>query len=361
MSLDNPPRLFIPGPVHVEDDVMQAMLRPMIGHRAPEFAELMGPIHDMLKTVFRTDDPCFVVSISATGVMEGAVRNGVRPGHKVLNCVNGAFSSRWHKVSKSNGLDAVALDFDWGKAVRPEAVADALSKEKYDAVTVVHNETSTGVMSPLEEIAKVVNQHSDTLLLVDAVTSFAAVPIETKKWGVDVVLAGSQKALAIPPGLTVCAVSQAAMDRAAEVEARGTYTDFHAMLKSHAKHQTPNTPAISLLYALDARLRKITADPDRWFGEHQERADLTREWARANFGLFPEEGFESVSLTCVENTKGISIAELNSFLRERGVILSNGYGDLKEKTFRIGHMGANDLDMHRQLLSWIDEYCGVNA
>ncbi|MCI0652811.1 MAG: alanine--glyoxylate aminotransferase family protein [Planctomycetes bacterium] len=354
MSLERPPRLFIPGPVEVEPEILQAGAQPMIGHRDEEFLELAAPVHDMLKKVFRTEDPVCIATSSATGVMEAAVRNCVR--ERVLCCVNGAFSERWHEICTSNGLAADRLDVEWGKAVRPEAVKRALAEKRYDAVTLVHNETSTGVMSPLAEIAAVVKSTPEVLLLVDAVTSFAVVPIETAKLRIDVLLAGSQKGLALPPGLAVFSVSKPALERAKQVKNRGTYGDFIAIVKGQAKNQTPNTPAVSLIYALARRLRGILADEAGWYREHQARADLTRKWAREHFAIFPEAGFESVSLTCVKNTRGISVEGLNRFLRDHGMLISNGYGDLKEKTFRIGHMGANPVAIHKELLDLIAEF-----
>ncbi|MEM7166304.1 MAG: alanine--glyoxylate aminotransferase family protein [Planctomycetota bacterium] len=356
MSVENrPPRLFIPGPVEVEPEILAELARPMIGHRAPEFAELAGPVHRQLQQFLHTSDPVMLATSSATGVMEAAVRNCVR--QKVLCCVNGAFSSRWFKLCQQNSIEATALEFEWGEAVKPEAVARALDEGDFDTVTVVHNETSTGVMSPLAKIAEVVRNQDDVLLLVDAVTSMGAVPIEASDWGLDVVLAGTQKALALPPGLTVFAVSGRALERAAQKEGRGGYIDFVGMVKSYKKDQTPTTPVIPLIYALGKRLAGILEDPVRWYGDHQERAELTRDWARDRFALFAEEGYESVSVTSIENTRGTSIADLNAHLRQNhGMILSNGYGDLKEKTFRIGHMGANDLAAHRELLGAIDGF-----
>lgn len=354
MSLEKPPRLFIPGPVQVEDEILAELSRPMIGHRDAEFAELAGPVHEMLKRLFRTRSRVFIGTTSATGVMEGAVRNCVR--RKVLCCVNGAFSARWHEICLSNGMDVEALEVPWGQPIRAEMVAERLARGGHDAVTVVHSETSTGVASPLADIATVVKARGDVMLLVDAVTSLAVVPIETDQWKIDVLLAGSQKGLALPPGLTVFAVSEDAMARARTIPHRGTYIDFLDCAESHAKNQTPSTPAVSLIYALAKRLRGILADENGWYAEHRARADLVRGWAVEQFGLFPERGFESPSVTCIANTRGISVAGLNKFLRERGVLISNGYGDLKEKTFRIGHMGANDVAAHRQLLAWIDDF-----
>ncbi|MFQ5655422.1 MAG: pyridoxal-phosphate-dependent aminotransferase family protein [Planctomycetota bacterium] len=351
---DRPPRLYIPGPVEVEPEILEEMTRPMLGHRAPDFSELAAVVHADLKRLLRTEDPVLVSTSSATGVMEGAVRNCVR--ERVLCCVNGAFSDRWHKICLANGIAAERLEVEWGRAVKPEMVREALEAGGFDAVTLVHNETSTGVMSPLEEIAEAVRGFGDVCLLVDAVSSLAVVPIETGALGVDVLLAGSHKGLALPPGLAVFALSGRALERAAAREGRGSYFDFVALHDRYRKNQTPNTPAVSLYYALRKRLAGILADRDGWYAEHRERCELTRRWARERFALFAEEGYESVSVTSVRNTRGISVADLNRHLREHGCMISNGYGVLKEKTFRIGHMGANDVGAHRELLALIDRF-----
>lgn len=351
-----PPRLFIPGPVEVEDEILAELAKPMIGHRAPEIGELIGAIRPMAEKFFRTTNPVYLLTNSGTGAMEAAAINCIRK--KVLACVNGAFSQRFANICVSNRYEVERLEVDWGKAIKPEMVKNALEKGGFDAVTVVHNETSTGVMSPLEDIATAVAEFDDVVLLVDAVTSAAAVPIECGKYPIDVLVTGSQKALALPPGIALLTASPRAMERAQEKEHRGTYFDLLKIHDSWKKDQTPNTPAVPMFRALKRRLEIILADEDAWYGSMREKAEFTRSWARERFALFPEEGYESISLTCIENTRGISVADLNKFLRERGVMLSNGYKALKEKTFRIGHMGANDLEQHRQLLGWIDEFVG---
>lgn len=349
------PRLFIPGPVEVEDSIMQALTRPMIGHRAPEFSILGEAVHTQAQRFFRTEDPVFVLTSSGTGGMETAARCGVR--EKVLCFVNGAFSQRFFKVCASNGKQATRVDVPWGEAVKPELVREELSRGDYDAVTIVHNETSTGVMNPLAEIAEVVAEFPDVFLLVDAITSAGAVPIHFDELPpIDYLVTGSQKALALPPGLALLKVSERALERAEGIENRGMYFDVLAMHKSWKKHQTPSTPTIALMQALKDRLQMILADEAAWFGGQLEKANRVREWAKGSFQLFAEQGYESVSLTCIDNSREISIADLNGFLREHGMFLSNGYGDLKEKTFRITHMGAITMADTEQLLGLIDDF-----
>jgi len=349
-----PPRLFIPGPVEVEEDVLQAMAGPMIGHRAPEIGELIGAIRPMAEKLLRTSRPVYLMTNSATGAMETAAINCIR--RKVLSCVNGAFSKRFAEICENHGYEVTRLEAEWGKPILPGMIKEKLDEGGYDAVTVVHNETSTGVMSPLAEIACTVAGYDDIVLLVDAVTSAAAVPIETEKLGIDALVTGSQKALALPPGLALCTVSERALERAKEKQLRGEYFDLLKIHKSWEKDQTPTTPAVPQFRALRKRLEKIHADEDAWYADIAAKCAMTREWAKDRFGLFPDEEYASVSLTCVENTRGTSIADLNSYLREHGFMLSNGYKDLKEKTFRIGHMGANTMEHHEQLLGLIDAY-----
>ncbi len=355
----NVPRLFIPGPVEVEEEILQAMTRPMIGHRAPEFSVLGEEIHRNSQRFFHTENPVFLLTSSGTGGMETAVRNGIR--ENVLCFINGAFSERFYKVCVSNGKNATRVEIPWGEAVKPDRVKEELSRGSFDAVTIVHNETSTGVMSPLADIADVVSEFDDVFLLVDAITSAAAVPIHLGEMApIDYITTGSQKALALPPGLALLAVSERALERAATIENRGLYFDVLAMHKSWKKNQTPSTPTIALMQALKDRLAMILADEGGWYGGHLERAELTREWARDRFEIFAEAGFESVSLTCIQNNRGISIADLNGKLREHDMFLSNGYGDLKEKTFRIGHMGAVTMDDTRELLGLIDNFIAAS-
>ncbi len=351
------PRLFIPGPVEVEPAILEALTRPMIGHRAPEFSELGEVLHRDAQKFFRTEDPVYVLTSSGTGGMETAVRNGVRD--NVLCFVNGAFSDRFYKICVANGKNATRVDVPWGQPIKPELVREELSRGDFDAVTLVHNETSTGVMSSLEQIAEVVAAEDDVFLLVDAITSAAAVPIHFENLpNIDYLVTGSQKALALPPGLALLAVSERAHDRAATIDNRGSYFDVLAMHKSWKKNQTPNTPTIALMQALKDRLAMILEDEAGWYGGHEARAMVTREWAQKQFKLFPEVGYESISLTCIENTRGISIVDLNQALRQNDMFLSNGYGDLKEKTFRIGHMGAVTVEDTKELLGLIDNFIG---
>lgn len=349
-------RLFIPGPVEVSEDTLKAVAAPMIGHRAPEFSELYNRVIPKLKKILYTQDHVFLSTSSGTGIMEGAIRNLVN--RRALVSCNGAFSDRWFEMVKENGKEADALKVEWGMAIKPEMVDKALSTGKYDAFTFTHNETSTGVMSPLEEVAEVLRKYPNVSFMVDAVSSMTAVKIETDKLGIDCMLAGTQKAWAMPPGLTVFTVSKRAMEKAKTVPNRGTYFDFVGFLKYHEKGQTPNTPAISFIYAIDHQCDKMLAEGiDKRFARHLEMAKHCRQWTKdRGFQMFSEHPYHSVSLTCAKNNLGIDISALNKFLAAKGVVISNGYGKLKGETFRIAHMGDCTMGELKEVLGYIDEF-----
>jgi aspartate aminotransferase-like enzyme len=281
--------------------------------------------------------------------MEGAVRQCST--QRVLNTVCGAFSKRWHTITASNGIACDPLTVPMGQAITPEQVDAALSANSYDAITVVLNETSTGVMNPVREIAALVRAHyPGTLILVDAVSAMAGVQIEFDGWEIDVCLAGVQKCFALPPGLTVCAVSERAMERSKQVPNKGFYFDFWVNDRYYQRDQTPATPPISLIQALDVQLDDILAEglDNRW-QRHIRMAERVRTWARKQFRLYSDERYLSHTVTNVENTRGIDVAALNAELGRRGAMISNGYGDLKEKCFRIAHMG----DLTEQDVAWL--------
>lgn len=348
-------KLFIPGPTEVRPEILKEMARPMIGHRMKEFSALLMEVTAKVQKLLYTKNHVFMSTSSSTGMMEGAVRNCVAK--RCLNCICGAFSQRWHEITLANGKEADPLEVEWGLANLPEAIDEKLKTGKYDAITVVHNESSTGVMNPLYEIAEVMKKYPDVIFMVDAVSSMAGVKIEVDKLGIDVILAGVQKCFALPPGLTVVAVSEKALKKAEQVKNRGYYFDFLTFKRYlDERQQTPATPSISHLYALNKQMDDIFAEGlENRFARHKAMADYVREWARENFALFAQPGYESNTLTAIRNTRGISVAALNEELGRRGAAISNGYGKLKEKTFRIAHMGDIQLSDIKELLSQIDE------
>ncbi len=348
-------KLFIPGPTHVRDEILNAQSKRMIGHRAPEYAELQKTITTKLQQLLYTTQRVFLFASSSTGVMEGAVRQCSLK--KVLNTVCGAFSKRWHQITVANGVPCAKIEVAMGQAITPEMVDRALAQGDYDAITIVLNETSTGVTNPVRDIAAMIRQkYPDVVILVDAVSGMAGIKIEFDAWEIDVCLAGVQKCFALPPGLAVCAVSERAMARAKAVPNSGYYYDFWVNDKYYQRSQTPATPAISLLNALDAQLDDMLAEglENRW-ARHQEMAGHVQEWARRHFKLFSDERYLSPTVTNVENSRGIDVVALNAELGRRGAMISNGYGDLKGKCFRIAHMGDLTLDDLKWLTGQIDD------
>ena len=333
-------KLFIPGPVEVSPDTYRAMSAPMIGHRGKPFQELYAACQPRLQNVLATQNPVFLGTCSAWGIMEAAVRNLVT--RKVLNCCCGAFSDKWYEVSTRSGKEAEALKVEWGEPIQPGLIEEHLKTGAFDALTIVHNETSTGVMNPLPEIAEVMRQYPEVMFIVDCVSSMTAVKIDTDKLGIDVLLAGTQKAWALPPGLAVFAVSQRALDRAATVAGRGYYFDFLEFKKNHDKNMTPSTPAIPLIYGLKHQLERFEQEGlENRYARHQQMAETTRAWAKAQgFELFPRAGYESLTLTCIRNNREIDVLKLQQLMKERHQIqIDAGYGKLKGKAFRLAHMG----------------------
>ncbi|NLE43989.1 MAG: alanine--glyoxylate aminotransferase family protein [Chloroflexi bacterium] len=357
-------KLFIPGPTHVRDEILAAQAAPMIGHRASEYSALQLEVTPKLQQLLYTQQRVYLYASSSTGVMEGAVRQAST--QRVLNTVCGEFSSRWHEITRVNGLVCEQVAVPAGQAITPEIVDQALSAgaasgDPYDAVTVVMNETSTGVMSPVKDIAALVRaKYPDVLILVDAVSCMAGTKIEFDAWGLDVCLAGVQKCFALPPGLAICAVSDRARERAQQVEFPGHYFAYAEMDKRYDKGQTPATPAISLIQALNRQMDDILAEGlDRRWQRHADMAAFVQDWARRYFALFSDERYLSPTVTNISNTRGISVADLNKQLGERGAMISNGYGSLKEKCFRIAHMGDLTTDDMRWLLLQIEDILGL--
>ncbi|HEY2344199.1 MAG TPA: alanine--glyoxylate aminotransferase family protein, partial [Chthoniobacteraceae bacterium] len=334
-----------------------AFCKPMIGHRSGDFKKLYGAIHPRLQELFVTKKPVFLSTSSAWGVMEGSIRNLVGEG-KVLNCMCGAFSDKWFDVSKKCGKQAEALQVEWGQPIRGEAIREKLKAGGFDAVTVIHNETSTGVMSPIKEIADAVREFPDVMLIVDTVSSFSTVPLPMDELGIDVLLTGSQKALAMPPGLALFSASERAFARAEKVKGRGYYFDFLEFKKNQAEDMTPSTPSISHIYALQSKLDDIfTEGVEARFQRHAATNAQVHEWVRRHgFDFFAPEGYRSKSLTCVANNRNIDVPEFLKRLKERhSLILDGGYGKLKGKTFRISNMGDETPETISALIAALDD------
>ena len=349
--------LFIPGPTDVAPEVLAAQNKPMIGHRSQAFYELFDSLQPRLRTVFQTEHPVFITASSGTGLQEAAVRNCVE--ERLLLCTCGAFGERWFQVAESNGVPVDRVDADWGQPNTPDQVAQALEQGSYDALALVHNETSTGVENPVADIVARARQvNPDLIVLVDAVSSAGGVDLRPDEWGLDVTLTSSQKCLALPPGMAFAVVSERALERARSVKQRGWYFDFLMLEKYRAeRHSTPATPAVSLLYALDAQLDRILQEGlQSRFERHLKLAQTTRAWAEEHFDLFAAPEHRSNTVTTIRKTRPIDIPALNDFLAPRGMLLANGYGRIKSETFRIGHMGEVQIEDLEQLLAAIDEF-----
>ena len=352
-------KLFIPGPTHVVDEILEAMSVPMIGHRDKLYSDLHGEVVTKLKKFLQTDGHVYLSTSSSTGMMEGSIRNCVNK--KVLMTDCGAFSKRWAQIADLNGKETEIIKVEMGQATTPEMVDEYLSKGGFEAVCITHNETSTGVMNPIKEIGALIrDKYPDVLLLVDAVSSMAGTEIKVDEWGIDVVLAGTQKAFALPPGLCVVTVSEKAYQHSLSVANRGFYFNFEELEKKAVKDQTPATPAISLINALNVQMDRIFKEGvENRFQRHLDMADHVRSWTKKNFALYSDENYLSPTVTNVHNTRKIDVVDLNAELAKRGAMLSNGYGDLKGKCFRIAHMGDLQLSDVQWLTDQIDDILGL--
>jgi predicted phosphoserine aminotransferase len=349
--------LFVPGPVDVNEEVLAAQAQAMMPHRSDKFEEIFDRVSKGASKLFLTEHRVFITASSGTGLHEAAVRNLAND--RVLSCVNGAFAKRWHDVALSNGKKVDLLETGWDQPITPEIVSQALDGKNYEIIILVHNETSTGLVNPIKEIAAAVQEASpETLICIDAVSSLTGDRVEMDNWGLDMVLTSSQKALALPPGLGFAAVNDRAMARAETVDNRGWYFDFLRLEKHRIKDSTPATPAISLIYAFDLQLRRIFKEGlDARFARHAAMAERVQTWALdRKLALFAPERYRSKTVTTIDNQLEIDVVELNAFLQEREMRIANGYGPLKNKTFRIGHMGELQLADIDELLLAMDEF-----
>ena len=353
-------KLHIPGPVEVSEKTYKAFCAPMIGHRGQGYKDLVAKIQPQLQQLLSTKQLVYLSTSSAWGVMEGSIRNLVSK--KVLNCMCGAFSDKWLDVSRRCGKQADGLQVEWGSPIRAEAIDKKLATGEYDALTLIHNETSTGTMSPLTEIAALKKKYPDVMFIVDSVSSMTALPIKFDELGIDVLLAGTQKAFALPPGFAVFTCSPAALAKAATIKDRGYYFDFVEFQKNAEQSMTPSTPSISHTYALSSKLDEFFAEGlENRYARHKKTNQMTRDWAaKHGFTLFPEKGFESVTLTCVNNGakpggRKVDVAKLQKLVKEQGFLIDGGYGKIKGTTFRLSNMGDETEATMNQLYAALDK------
>ncbi|SDR32090.1 pyridoxal-phosphate-dependent aminotransferase family protein [Natronobacterium texcoconense] len=355
--------LYIPGPTEVREDVVEAMSQPMFGHRMDRMTDLYTTIVEDTKEFLDTDNEVIVLTGSGTEFMESSILNLVDENVLVTTC--GSFSERQANVAERLGKNVDTLEYEWGKAVKPEDIRQRLEESdgKYDVVTCVMNESSTGVRNPIEEIGDVVAEYEDTYFVVDAVSALGGDYVDIDEHNIDVIFTSVQKAFAMPPGLAVCVVSDDAYERELESESSSWYGGFQRSLDYYdRKGQTHSTPAIPIMLAYRKQMKYMLEEGhDARDQRHREMAEYTREWAREHFAMYPEEGYESQTVSCIENTQGIDVAEtIDAVSKEYDMVFANGYGSaLGEKTFRIGHMGEHDLESIEALTDAIEDVAGL--
>lgn len=345
------PNLRIPGPTPVPDDILEAMARPMVNHRGKHFKATLERCAEKLKDFFLTKQDVLLLTASGTGGLEAAVVNTLSPGDKVLSVSIGAFGDRFASIAETYGARVTMIQYEWGQAASPGDIRKALEHDPaIKAVMVTHNETSTGVTNPLEEIAKVVREF-DKMLLVDAISSMGSVPIDMDGWGLDCVVTGSQKGWMVPPGLAFCALSDRGWKAYDESTMPRFYFDLGKARDSQSRGQTPWTPAVSIFFALDVALERL------------EKEGLEAIWARhANIGnkvragvkalglelLCEDERYASNTVTAVKSPEGIDVGDLRKVMEdEHDVVVAGGQAKMSGKIFRIGHLGLvteEDID-----------------
>ncbi len=349
-------KLFIPGPVEVKEDVLKKMATPMIGHRTKDASTLQRNISDKMRKLMFTDNEIILSTSSGSGLMEGAIRSCTNKKAAVFSI--GAFGDRWYKMATANGVPADKFSSEPGNETTPEMIDNALKTGKYDLITVTHNETSSGVMNPVVEIAEVMKKYPEVVYCMDTVSSMGGTKIETDKLLVDICITSTQKCLGLPPGMSVCSISQKAIEAAKKVEFRGLYLDLLDLYNCIQKkdYQYPSTPSLSHMFALDYQLDNILSEGlENRFKRHKDIAVCVQNWAREKFELFANEKYLSDTVTAIKNTRNIDVQELNRSLGEKGYMISNGYGDYKNITFRIAHMADVTLGEIEELLSVINE------
>jgi len=354
--------LYIPGPTEVREDVIEAMCEPVFGHRMDRMTDLYTTIVEDTRSFLGTDNDAVVLTASGTEFWEASTLNLVD--EHILCPTCGSFSERHANVAERLGKDVTRLEYEWGEAIKPGDVREAIERSDatYDVVTCVMNESSTGVRNPIEEIGDVVAEYPDTYFVVDAVSSLGGDYVDIDAHGIDVIFASSQKAFAMPPGLAICVVSEAAYQGELETDSASWYGGFQRCLDYYdRKGQTHSTPAIPIMLAYREQMKRMLEEGhEERARRHREMAEYTREWARDHFDLFPEAGYESQTVSCIENTAGIDVAGTIETVSERyDMVFSNGYGDLAEETFRIGHMGEHTVESIRALTDAIEDVAGL--
>jgi aspartate aminotransferase-like enzyme len=347
---------FLPGPTEVRHEIMAAMNQPMIPHRSQAFEDLFARIQEGLRPIFKTDRPVYVVAASATGMMEAAIR--CAPGGRILCLVNGAFSERFAHIATMCGRDVDRYEVAWGQIHAIPQLEERLSLRRYSAITVVHSETSTGALNDVRSISDTAHRHG-VLCLIDSVSGLAGAELRFDEWKLDYVLTGSQKALALPPGLSFAVASLDLIDQANSAPARGVYFDLVELDAYARRNQTPSTPALTLMYALEAQLKSIAKETieARW-ARHKAMAVRTQEWISKiadetgkKIANIAPLGSQSPTVSTIRMPTEVSPENFTSRVAAQGITIANGYGKLKSSTIRIGHMGDHTVETLERCLT----------
>lgn len=337
--------LMLPGPTTVDPRVLSAMSQAVVNHRSAKYGEILTETTELMSKVFKTPNQSYLLTGSGTSAMEAAIANTVAPGEKMLNVVGGKFGERFMKIAQTHGIDAQELAVEWGTAVTPKQIEEALdADENIKAISVVHNETSTGVAAPIEEIGKVMRNY-DALYIVDTVSSLGGDAVDVEKYGIDVCITGSQKCLAAPPGMAAITLSDDAWAAVDKVETNTYYLDMKAYKKSGDKQppETPYTPSVSLTYAMNEALKIVVEEGiDNRVARHHKAAKASVAAVKAlGLELFADEAVSSATVTAVKMPEGVTDSEFRGTTRDKyGVELAGGQDHLKGNVFRIGHMGC---------------------
>jgi aspartate aminotransferase-like enzyme len=343
--------LMIPGPTNVDPRVLRAMCRPPLSHTSPEFAGIFKEALNNLKKVFMTESEVFVIAGSGTLALEMAIANIIEPGDKILNCVSGYFGNYFVEISRVFGAVPRVLEVEWGKAVKPKQVEEALKEDNYKAVTVTHVETSTGVFNPIKEIGEVVKKQSDAFYIVDTVSSLGGMEVRVDEWGIDVCASGSQKCIGVPPGLALIAVSQKTLEYLEKRKSKigtwyGSFKNWLPIMRDPTKYFA--TPAVNMIYALNESLKIIIEEGlENRFRRHHVLAESFRAAIDAlNLKLVAEKGNASNTVSAVYYPEKIEDNQFRSEMKKCGIVVAATLGPLKGKGFRVGHMGnvnQNDI------------------
>jgi aspartate aminotransferase-like enzyme len=342
--------LRIPGPTSLPSTVREAGSRQMINHRGPEFASMLERIAGRIQPFFGTQNEIIVLTCAGTGGLEAAVVNTLSPGDKVLGVSIGAFGDRFAKIAQAYGAEVTRLDVEWGSAADAQILREALEHAPsggYKAILITHNETSTGVMNPMADLASVAHESApEALILVDGVSGVGAVPFEQDGWGLDVVISGSQKSWMAAPGLAFASLSDRAWEANATARMPRFYLDVAKHRDSHRDGQTPWTPALAVMFQLDVALEEMEREgPEAIFARHAACAAATRAGLAAlGFDLFPDPAVASQTVTCVRLPDGLDWKAFNGELKARKLVVAGGQGKLTGQVFRVGHLGSVTLD-----------------